>query len=189
MYNINITFGGFYNSTHSNLIDNMVENYYSDNMSVINHDLIFDLDNSIYQELNNKYINHYVDFLNEFINDNYDLDINFHDVALDSPRFYNYSTDTILTRISNDNVVKLYEILAGDAGFKTFLQDATKRVSGYISFYTYDEVLKDKDNILGHFLINYIVQEIITTDDWLQYYDMENCYEDIYSIDNLPERV
>jgi hypothetical protein len=146
--NISINFGGFYGSIHESIIDNLIKGYE------------LDQDNIDYPKTFDNYITAYCGFLTDDIFYKYTVDIEFYDLKLDSPKYYNYSTDVILANTKKDQVNDLNNKLLKDSDFIAYLKDSTKSYSGYISFYTFDQAINDKDNILINFVLSYICKNI-----------------------------
>ena len=149
----NINFGGFYGSTHSDLIDNRIEMY--EHEGYIN--TWEDID---YQETYKSYIHDYCSELSDFILDEFEIDIDFKNLSLNSPRFYNFETDTIDCEVNKDKVEKLNTYFLKDKDFIQYLNKRTKSYSGFISFYTFEQAKNNKDNILIDYVLEYICKEI-----------------------------
>tara|TARA_R110002020_G_scaffold84269_1_gene208870 strand:+ start:341 stop:835 length:495 start_codon:yes stop_codon:yes gene_type:complete len=143
-----IEFGGFYESIHSDNIENLIEAYE------------YDYDNIDWDKTHDDYIKDYCYVLSSFILEEYDLDIDFKNISLYSPRFYNYETDTIDCEINNQQVNRLNEIFLKDNDFIEYLKERTKSVSGYMSFYTYNQAIDNKDDILITYVLEYICNNI-----------------------------
>jgi hypothetical protein len=139
-----INFGGFYESIHDGNIDHMVEAYE------------YDFDHVDYKKTFQSYIDEYCSKLSSYINDEYQVDIDFKNIKLYSPQYYNYSTDVIDCKIHTNQVNSLNEILKKDNEFLSFLKDRTTSCSGFVSFYTYDDALNNKDNKLIMYVLEYI---------------------------------
>ena len=116
-----INFGGFYHSIHDSNIDNLIE-YYSDNGNYSE----YDYDNINFQKTFNNYIKDYCINLESYFLNEYNLDIQFNDIYLDSP---------------------------------DYLKNKTVSYDGYISHYTYDQAINDKDNILINYILEFICNE------------------------------
>ena len=142
--NTSINFGGFYESIHDGNIDHMVEAYE------------YDFDHVDYKKTFESYIQEYCYKLKSYINDEYQVDIDFKNIKLYSPQYYNYSTDVIDCKIHTNQVNSLNEILKKDNEFLSFLKDRTTSCSGFVSFYTYDDALNNKDNKLIMYVLEYI---------------------------------
>ena len=142
--NTSIHFGGFYESIHDGNIDHMVEAYE------------YEFDHVDYKKTFQSYIGEYCSKLSSYINDEYQVDIDFKNIKLYSPQYYNYSTDVIDCKIHTNQVNSLNEILKKDNEFLSFLKDSTTSYSGFVSFYTYDDALNNKDNKLIMYVLEYI---------------------------------
>jgi len=145
--NTSIHFGGFYNSIHDGNIDYMVEAYE------------YNLDHVDYKKTFQSYIDEYCSKLSNYINDEYQVNIDFKNIKLWSPQYYNYDTDVIDCKIDTNEAQSLNEILKKDDDFLSFLKDRTTSYSGFISFYTYDDALNNKDNKLIMYVLEYICNQ------------------------------
>jgi hypothetical protein len=94
-----INFGGFYNSIHDGNIDHMVEA------------LEYNFDNVDYKKTFESYINEYCYKLKSYILNEYLIDIDFKNIKLNSPKYYNYSTDTIDCKINTNQANSLNSVL------------------------------------------------------------------------------
>jgi len=136
-----IDFGGFYHSIHSELIDNMIETFEIDE------------DNVNYKETCNSYCNEFIDSLNDM------LELNLKFIKIDSPKFYNFSTDKIEAEINENDFNKLKDIYLSSQEFIDYIELNSKSYSGFISFYNgFNEVIKE-DEILLQYMFNYILKE------------------------------
>jgi len=150
---INIKFGGFYGSEHSDSIDSRIEMY--EHEGYIN--TWEDID---YQETYKNYIDNYCSELSDFILDEFKINIDFKNLSLNSPRFYNFETDTIDCEVNKDKVEKLNIYFLKDKDFIQYLNKRTESYSGFISFYTFEQAKNNKDNILIDYVLEYICKEI-----------------------------
>jgi len=148
---IAINFGGFYESIHDSRIDNMIEAYGGDEYPEYN-----DWENIDFKKTFKSYIEAYCNNLSGFIKSEYNIDMDFKDLELESPKYYNYSTDTILTDIPKNQIKELNSLMIKDALFLEFLKERTKSYDGYFSFYTYETALSNKDNVLVVYVLEYI---------------------------------
>ena len=149
----NIKFGGFYHSIHSDLIDSRIEMY--EHEGYIN--TWEDID---YQKTYKNYIDNYCSKLSDFILDEFEIDIDFKNLSLNSPRFYNFETDTIDCDINKDQTKELNAYFLQDQDFIQYLNKKTQSYSGFISFYTFEQAKNNKDNILIDYVLEYICNEI-----------------------------
>ena len=141
-----VNFGGFYNSIHSDIIDTYVE------------DMEYNWENVDYISTYKEYSKSYIKVLNNI------LDTNIIFKALNSPKFYNYSTDTINVEISKKDILKLFKYIK-DEDLKqevfNIIKEASTSRDGYIAFYNYVDFFK-KDNlgILAECLIDVILENL-----------------------------
>ncbi len=157
MINTNIRFNGFYNSLHSDLIDDAIESYYTDDNGVFNYDSI--VDNIDYKTIHKDYIEVFTDEFKSWIQDNYNLDIDFKDLTLISPQYYNYSTDVINCNISDKDNALLMMTFKRDKDFIDYLKYKTTSRDGFMSHYTFEEALSNKDDVLSDYILNYLVNK------------------------------
>lgn len=153
-----IEFGGFYESMHSDLIDDEIDSYYEHGNFPLYHD-----DNIDYKKTYDSYIEDYCSKFESYILNEYKLDINFKNISLNSPKFYNFKTDTIYCDIDKKQVQKLINHFNKNSEFLEYLKDEIKSYDGYISFYTYEQAINDKDNILIMYLLEYLANEFNET--------------------------
>jgi len=136
-----IDFGGFYHSIHSDLIDNRIECFEIDE------------DKVNYKETCNNYC---IEFINS-INDMLGLNLKF--IKIDSPKFYNYSTDKIEAEINENDFNKLKDTYLNSSEFVDYVNENSKSCSGFISFYNgFNEVIKE-DEVLLQYMFDYILKE------------------------------
>lgn len=141
MKNITVNFGGFYNSVHSDIIE-LIDNEYE-----------IDFENVDFVETHKSYSKGYISVLNNM------LDTNFKFIELDLPKFYNYNTDTIVISASKSDFLKCLKFIKDEGLTNEVYQNiisVTKRVDGYIPFYTYEEVFKKENR-------NLLLECILTT--------------------------
>ena len=154
-----INFGGFYHSIHSDLIEDAVENIictdYEDNFDQKMYD------NFNWQEAHEKYCIEYLSKFEDWLTDELELketpQIEFKELI--SPRFYNYTTDKIEALISKKNIQEIQsKLLASEEfkePFKEYLKERTTSDPGYISFYTYEEALNNKEEKLIDYILEF----------------------------------
>ena len=144
-----IQFGGFYESIHMHNVDSLIE-CYKDEWAEYNED------NVNYKKTYLNYSNSYCSHLSNFIQSEYNISMNFKNLELQSPEYYNYSTDKILANIPAKQIKELNSLMIKDVLFLEFLKERTKSYDGYLSFYTYETALNNKDNILIMYILEYI---------------------------------
>ena len=111
-----------------------------------------------YEATYNEYSKRYIKVLNNI------LDTNIIFKALNSPKYYNYSTDFINVEISKKDILKLFKYVKEEdlkeEVFNTIKEASTPR-DGYAPFYKYRAFFK-KDNldILVECLIDVIIENL-----------------------------
>ena len=154
-----INFGGFYHSIHAQLVEDAVEMMFSDDEGTQNEQEIEIFD---FIKAYNDYSIAYIDKLEDWIADELYIDKSpsFKFVRLQSPKFYNYSTDKIVIDITKKDAKAITKALLKSDDhndqFKDFVIEATTSRSGYIPFYTFEEAMKDKDDVLIMFALEYL---------------------------------
>ena len=157
MIDTTIEFGGFYDSIHSSHIDMTTENYFDDT-PLQNDDNNFEYFN--WSAIHQSYIESYVNKLSDYITDNYQIDIDFKKVSLDSPQQYNFKTDVINCSVNKKKIELLNNKLIIDDKFAKYLKESTESYDGYMSFYTYQQALNNKDDILSVYVLRYICHKL-----------------------------
>jgi hypothetical protein len=171
----NIEFGGFYGSVHEGLVEGAVEMYLADDDGNIDENYFSGSD---WRGFNANYIKEYTQNLSEWIADEFDVTIAFKKLSLDSPKYYNFETDTIDADVTKREVVRLLAKFDNDIDFDAYLKDATKSYDGYMSFYDYDEAKANKNDIKIRYLLRYLCDKF-NERDMYDYYDRNNSYERI----------
>ena len=108
---ISIEFGGFYHSDHSAIIDNYIECLADNDHPEYNFG---DID---WQETYQSYIESYCYNLESYILDEYNINIDFKDISLYSPREYNFRTDEIDCIVNEKQSLKLLKLVLKDTDF------------------------------------------------------------------------
>ncbi len=179
MYNLNVNFGGFYNSEHENFVEYAVNDYNADDQGKTTEEInnkIYDMDyNDFWGKLYKLYAIDYIDILNEEVG----LNLKFENI--DSPKFYNYSTDIfICSNFKKYNLFTLKRyIISNDLQkeLKEELRRVTTSASGYIAFYSIDEIIEDVE-LYGMTLLDVIINSL-GYDFFLNEFDMINTSETI----------
>ena len=147
-----INFGGFYESIHAGNIDSMIE-------CQIEHADLKDFDNVDYRKTELSYVNDYCAKFSSYIFNEYKLNIDFKDIKIWSPSEYNFQTDKIDCTVNLNQANKLNNLFLKDNDFLEYLEARTQSYSGYHSYYTYEEALNDKNNILIMYLLEYLADQ------------------------------
>ena len=154
---IHLNFGGFYQN-HDMYIESMIENFDINIESV---------------DFEATYKNYAAEWVNTF-NSEHDLNLEF--IGINSPRFYNYSTDKIKVNIDHLECHILKRNYIKDTEFIAYANERLTSQSGFISFYDGLEDLKEKakgnksDYIL---LIELILDFIIDSNDEIYIHEFE----------------
>lgn len=175
MIKANIAFGGFYYSIHHENIESAIQMYYSDDNG--------DIDNAIYDTLDFKsihdnYIKEYASLFQDWINTNYPLSISFCNISLWSPNYYNFETDEILCELQDNDSISLNNYFKNDNEFLEYLKDRTKSYDGFMSFYSFEEALDNKNDILSTYILEFLASKF-NNSDFLSAYDMQSTYDNI----------
>jgi len=173
-----INFGGFYNSIHDDNIEWACESYFSDDNGVCDWDII--LDRVDFKKIRGVYIDLYCDLFSDWLKENYNLAIKFKNISLSSPREYNFETDKILCDITHDENESLIKALQSNTKFLDWLKDRTKSRSGFISFYDFDDVMNDKNEIFSVYALEYLASEYEHS-EFMNDYDRASGYDVLYS--------
>jgi len=161
-----LPFGGFYESIHSENIDFQI-----DSQSI-------DWETVNYKETYKLYSKEIVDHINNHL----DLDLKF--IALNSPRFYNYTTDKIDCEINyidyinfvNDNL---------DSAARDYIIDACKSRDGFVSFYPDLQGVKAKPEILLQYLFEYLIFENMDLNLNYLHFDIEIVINELNTTQNV----
>jgi len=149
-----INFGGFYESIHHGNIESIIESYYEDgNYPEYNYD------NIDYKKTELSYIQDYCYKFTDYISNEYKFNIKFENLKLWSPSEYNFNTDKIDCQVNKSQSNKLINHFKKDDDFLEHLRDRTQSYDGYQSFYTFDDALNNKNNILIMYLLEYLSNE------------------------------
>ena len=142
-----INFGGFYYSIHRDILDSEIEGLGYDDDEVIN-----------FEATHKAYCKNYIKVLNNI------LDTNIIFKSLNSPKYYNYTTDIINVEISKKDILKLFKYVK-DEDLKqevfNIIKDSSTSKDGYIAFYNYKDFFKKENlDILIECLFDIIVENL-----------------------------
>ena len=137
-----IPFSGFYNSRYSGELDAVQERYVEYeveknpglNPDIPNESLWKAADyGKAFDYIARKYVAHF----NDYIETEYELDLDLKFESMQSPREYNFETDRIFCEISEENVRKLREAVS-DPALRLAIKERFTSRSGFISSYDND---------------------------------------------------
>jgi hypothetical protein len=173
-----INFGGFYNSIHDDNIEWACESYFTDDDGNCDWDII--LDSVDFKKIRGVYIDLYCDLFSDWLKENYNLAIKFKNISLSSPREYNFETDKILCDITPAENESLINAMYAKPTFLDWVKDRTKSRSGFISFYDFNDVMNDKNEIFSVYALEYLASEYEHS-DFISDYDRASGYDVLYS--------
>jgi hypothetical protein len=190
---VNLEFGGFYESIHSEILDNMVECEFMDESGNLPED--FEWDKVNYKKLYEVYAKLYTNkMLPKWIINKYEEEheftipenlLQFKYQKLVSPMFYNYSTDTIKVKLPKDTanfIIKLYQKMEE---FDTYVREWLDNHES-TSNYSYTDIIENKDNMFVEFVLMYESEllnsklysgEIEGAKTYIEYIEEEICYQ------------
>ena len=178
MSNVTVEFGGFYHSIHDSLIDDVVDRYASE--------MTDDDFNEFYEGLNwgdirQNYARGFMKLLAEWLEKELYIGVKYSEntIKVISPREYNFRTDTLDVDFTPESIAHLNAWARKDDEFKDYLQEATQSRDGFISFYSYDDGLADKDGILSQYALRYLCDEFIGSGEFVDAYDRACMYDDL----------
>ena len=152
-----LDFGGFYDSYIDGLIDQTLESESEMQLEEFNREVTPCLDN--YQELCEKISKEYISILNEALfyetglKDEPTLDY----ISLNSPKYYNFETDTILTQMSIKDLKALLR-LVDRSKLADYINEHSKSRDGFYSFYDGFEAVKKDLSIFCRYFFNYLFE-------------------------------
>lgn len=161
---LNLGFGGFYYSVHSDIVDSWVESNFDEDEDTLTEEEYYDTID--YQKIHRDYCKYYVKYLFDYILDAHGirLTIKQNNVDMWSPIEYNFSTDVIVLKDVSISTVKnlttLFNRYLEDKEFRDFIKDKTTSRSGYIPFYEYQDVRDKKElKVSLEFLLEFVANE------------------------------
>lgn len=146
-----IPFEGFYNSIYESMVDDVIDNEIEEGF------ILNDIDyRNIFKEMSRSIF----DDILELFNDEFDLfssnDYITYD-GLQSPKYYNFSTDKIKAVIKYNNYSKIYgEFILNDE-FVEYVNEASKSRDGFTSFYEGIEQVSKDPSIFLEYLFQWFV--------------------------------
>ena len=173
-----IEFGGFYGSIHADLVEMAIEALHGDDQGVMSSEQYDQID---WKDAHNKYCVAYLDKLEDFMNDEiicHGVIPSLEFICLDSPRFYNYTTDKIIASISEEDEKFIVDAIKVYEGFQDYVKERTTSRDGFIPFYTFEEVMSNKDDKLIQFAMAFIC-DLCNEDELLTGINELNVYEAI----------
>jgi hypothetical protein len=137
---INIPFEGFYESKHSGELDSVEERFINYEIEERRENLEpEELGDALYRAANygiafDHIARAYVEYFNDYIKEEYEIDLELKFESMTSPREYNFETDRVFCHISQENAKKLCEAVSEPA-LRQAIHDRFTSRSGFISSY------------------------------------------------------
>ncbi len=168
---IQLRFGGFYESIHDDAINSLAEALYGDASAEEEPELEGLFDKINWQKTGENYAKAYLIKLEQYIKDNFNSadEIALEFVKINSPREYNFTTDTIeiaINEVAHDFFIKAANLFLNEAFTKDFaelVRNYTTARDGFSPFYTYADAFNNKDNILIEFILEYLADRFNET--------------------------
>ena len=120
---VTIEFGGFYDSIHSEVVDQMID---MQGLNEVSGELTWD--HIDYKATYNEYAKAWLTVFNAFN----DVDLEFE--GIDSPNYYNFTTDKIVAYVGDVDEQRLHDITR-DPDFFDWADERLTSRDGFISFY------------------------------------------------------
>ncbi len=139
-----IQFGGFYNSCHDVRIDD----------EIIEGD--YDLEDV---DIRKTYESYGRGWLEVAV---YELDLEGYGIdfkEIYSPKYYNYTTDTIVASISQVEYANIKRDYLDDAQFVDYVNENSKSYDGFSSFYVGIDAVCEEPSIFLQYLLSYLLEE------------------------------
>jgi len=176
-----LDFGGFYESIHASLIDDAIA-LRLDAQS--RYELSEEQENLIDQKaLEREYCELYLENFQQYLKENHALEITLNFEELFSPKEYNFSTDAIDYKLSQQDAEKCFEFFksffAENEDFQKYCQNLTTSRSGFWAFYELEDVQENKDVKAVEFILNYLAIEANNEPAFLE--DL-NLFENLQSL-------
>jgi hypothetical protein len=149
-----IAFGGFYESIHDSNIEHMIEAYNQDG----NYPE-YNFDNIDYKKTHQSYIESWTSNFESYLLNELEVNIDFKKLKLWSPKYYNYDTDVIDCFIDIEQMKSLNKKILLNDDFLQWLKNRTTSCDGFISFYSYNDAVNNKDNKLIMYILEYLANQ------------------------------
>lgn len=134
-----IEFGGFYDSWHSDAIDNKIESEIKD--------IEDDID---WEKTHELYARNYLEVLSR------ELGMKLKYISLWKPKYYNFETDEICAEITVAQYKKIREEIFRDVDIINWIEEASKSRDGFTSFYSGFAKVSEDDEILLRYYFKYL---------------------------------
>jgi len=192
LISVRIDFGGFYESIHDSRITGDIES----NLDYIANFLALDdskvkkiYSNINFNDIYNNYIVNYCNSLANIILNEFGISFDFVNLKLDSPRDYNFETDVILCEVDKGKIQSLTNIFLNSSEYKEdfikHIEDITTSKSGYIPFYSSEDIMNNKNDMLYTQAFNFLINNTELTQDIPTDIEYDEWYLSEYEINEL----
>ena len=146
-------------------------------------------DNINFNDIRNKYIVGYCNCLGNIILNEFGISFDFVNLKLDSPREYNFETDVILCEVDKGKIQSLTNIFLNSSEYKKdfikHIEDITTSKSGYIPFYSFEDIMNNKNDMLYTQAFNFLINNTELTQDIPTDIEYDEWYLSEYEINEL----
>ena len=191
LISVRIDFGGFYESIHDSRIEGDIESYLDcELLNLLEDSKIQEIyDNINFNDIRNKYIVGYCNCLGNIILNEFGISFDFVNLKLDSPREYNFETDVILCEVDKGKIQSLTNIFLNSSEYKKdfikHIEDITTSKSGYIPFYSFEDIMNNKNDMLYTQAFNFLINNTELTQDIPTDIEYDEWYLSEYEINEL----
>jgi hypothetical protein len=154
-----IPFEGFYNSIYDSMIDSVIDNekeegyIKQENEDKINYQVIFE---AMAQSIFNDIIEIFIDETFGSIGDEFCSNKIIYE-GLSSPKYYNYSTDKLIAKISYNDFSIIYGKYIINDNFVNYVNEYSKSRDGFASFYEGINQVSNEPEIFLEYLFQWFV--------------------------------
>ena len=191
LISVRIDFGGFYESIHDSRIEGDIESYLDcELLNLLEDSKIQEIyDNINFNDIRNKYIVGYCNCLGNIILNEFGISFDFVNLKLDSPREYNFKTDVILCEVDKGKIQSLTNIFLNSSEYKEdfikHIEDITTSKSGYMPFYSFEDIMNNKNDMLYTQAFNFLINNTELTQDIPTDIEYDEWYLSEYEINEL----
>ncbi len=189
---VRIDFGGFYDSIHDSRIEGDIESNldYIANFLALDDSKVQEIYNNInFNDIRNNYIVGYCNSLADIILNEFGISFDFVNLKLDSPREYNFETDVILCEVDKTKIQSLTNIFLNSSEYKKdfikHIEDITTSKSGYMPFYSFEDIMNNKNDMLYTQAFNFLINNTELTQDIPTDIEYDEWYLSEYEINEL----
>ena len=192
LISVRIDFGGFYDSIHDSRIEGDIESNldYIANFLALDDSKVQEIYNNInFNDIRNNYIVGYCNSLADIILNEFGISFDFVNLKLDSPREYNFETDVILCEVDKTKIQSLTNIFLNSSEYKKdfikHIEDITTSKSGYMPFYSFEDIMNNKNDMLYTQAFNFLINNTELTQDIPTDIEYDEWYLSEYEINEL----